>query len=40
MALHIIKVSEKKRSTKDANTYWALTPYGFRVMIGLKALRR
>lgn len=39
-ALHIIELSDKKRTIKDADTYWKLTPYGLRVMMHLKALRK
>ena len=40
IALRIIELSDRKRTIKDAETYWHLTPYGFRVMMNLKALRR
>lgn len=40
IALRIIEISDKKRTLKDTETYWHLTPYGFRVMMNLKALRR
>ena len=40
IALRIIEVSDRKRTVKDTETYWHLTPYGFRVMMNLKALRR
>jgi UDP-N-acetylglucosamine 2-epimerase len=40
IALRIIEVSDRKQSVKDTETYWHLTPYGFRVMMNLKALRR
>ena len=39
-ALHIIELSDKKRTIKDTDTYWKLTPYGLRVMMHLKALRK
>lgn len=39
-ALHIIELSDKKRTIKNADTYWKLTPYGLRVMMYLKALRK
>lgn len=39
-ALHIIELSDKKRAVKDTDSYWKLTPYGLRVMMHLKALRR
>ena len=40
IALGIIKPSAKKHSTTDANTYWTLTPYGNRLMMRLKALKK
>ena len=40
IALRIIEISDKKRTLKDTETYWHLTPYGFRVMMNLRALRR
>ena len=40
IALRIIELSDRKRTVKDTETYWHLTPYGFRVMMNLKALRR
>lgn len=40
IALRIIEVSDKKRTVKDTETYWHLTPYGFRVMMNLKALKK
>ena len=40
IALRIIELSDRKRTVKDTDTYWHLTPYGFRVMMNLKALRR
>lgn len=40
IALRIIEISDRKRTVKDTETYWHLTPYGFRVMMNLKALRR
>lgn len=40
IALRIIELSDRRRTIKDAETYWHLTPYGFRVMMNLKALRR
>ncbi len=40
IALRIIELSDRKRTVKDTETYWRLTPYGFRVMMNLKALRR
>ncbi len=39
-ALGMIKESDRKRSVKDTSTYWALTPYGDRMMVQLRALRR
>lgn len=40
IALNIIKLSERKRTAKDSGTYWTLTPYGYRLMMQLKALKR
>ena len=40
IALGIIKPSTKKHSTTDNNTYWTLTPYGNKVMMRLKALKK
>lgn len=40
IALHIIQISERKRTAKDTDTYWALTPYGYRLMMQLKALKK
>lgn len=40
IALRIIEISDRKRAVKDTETYWRLTPYGFRVMMNLKELRR
>ena len=40
IALGIIKPSSKKHSTTDVNTYWTLTPYGNRVMMRLKAIKK
>lgn len=39
-ALGLIQQSDKKRSVKDTATYWQLTPYGDRLMVQLRALRR
>ncbi|MCD0459944.1 DUF4062 domain-containing protein [Roseiconus lacunae] len=39
-ALGLIKESDRKRSVKDTSTYWTLTPYGDRMMVQLRALRR
>lgn len=39
-ALGLIRESDKKRSIKDTSTYWALTPYGDRLMVQLRALRK
>ncbi|MFA4987114.1 MAG: DUF4062 domain-containing protein [Candidatus Brocadiia bacterium] len=39
-ALGLIAKSDKKRSLKDSQTYWTLTPYGDSVMNKLRALRR
>lgn len=40
IALGIIKPSTKKHSTTDTSTYWTLTPYGNKVMMRLKALKK
>lgn len=40
IALCIMKISERKRTAKDTDTYWTLTPYGNKLMMQLKALRR
>lgn len=40
IALHIIQKSERKRISKDTDTYWTLTPYGNRLMMQLKALKK
>lgn len=40
IALGIIKASLKKHSTTDTNTYWTLTPYGNKVMMRLKAIKK
>jgi hypothetical protein len=39
-ALGLIRVSERKRSIQDRGAYWTLTPYGDRLMVQLRALRR
>ncbi len=39
-ALGLIQLSEKKRSTKDRETYWTLTPYGEYYMMQLLAIKR
>ena len=40
IALGIIKPSTKKHSTTDTNTYWTLTPYGNKMMMRLKAIKK
>ena len=40
IALGLIKQSNKKHSTTDVNTYWTLTPYGNKVMMRLKAIKK
>lgn len=40
IALQIIQKSDRKRTAKDTDTYWTLTPYGNRLMMQLKALKR
>jgi hypothetical protein len=37
-ALGLISESQKKRSIRDSDTYWQLTPYGDQVMVRLRAL--
>lgn len=39
-ALGLIVESDRKRSIKDTFTYWALTPYGDKLMVQLRALQR
>lgn len=39
-ALGLISKSQRQRSVKDTDTYWALTPYGDSVMTRLRAIRR
>jgi hypothetical protein len=39
-ALGLIRPSERKRSLNDTAAYWTLTPYGDRLMVQLRALRR
>ncbi len=39
-ALGLIKLSEKKRSATNTNTYWKLTPYGDYVMTQLLAIKK
>ena len=39
-ALGLIRESQRKRSIKDTAAYWTLTPYGDRLMVQLRALRR
>ena len=39
-ALGLIKENDKKRSIKDTGTYWALTAYGNKLMVQLRAIRR
>lgn len=39
-ALGLIKENDKKRSVKDTETYWILTPYGNTLMVQLRAIRR
>lgn len=40
VALGLIEKSDKKRSIKDSDTYWKLTPYGEKTMMSLKARRK
>lgn len=39
-ALGLMRESDRKRSLKDAGTYWTLTPYGDQLMVKLRALRK
>ena len=39
-ALGLIRESVKKRSVKDTNTYWKLTPWGDHLMTTLRAIRK
>lgn len=39
-ALGLIRESDRRRSVRDTATYWTLTPYGDRLMVQLRALRR
>jgi len=39
-ALGLIRESKRKRSVKDTETYWTLTPYGDYRMVQLRAIRR
>ena len=39
-ALGLITESQKKRSIKDTDTYWQLTPHGDQLMVQLRALHR
>jgi len=40
MALGLIRRSDRKRSVSDIGTYWALTPYGERRTIQLRAIKK
>jgi hypothetical protein len=40
IALGLIEKSDKKRSIKDTDVYWKLTPFGEKKMMGLKAIRK
>lgn len=40
LALHIIQESIKKRPVHDQQSYWTLTPYGKRLLIGSKAIKK
>ena len=39
-SLGIIEKSSKKHTASDSNTYWSLTPYGEKVILKLKAIRK
>jgi hypothetical protein len=39
-ALELIRENDRKRSVKDTDTYWTLTPYGNTLMVQLRAVRR
>lgn len=40
IALGLIKESTKKKSTSNVQVYWTLTPYGNKVMMQLKAIKK
>lgn len=40
IALGLIEKSERKRSIKDIDVYWTLTPYGENKMMSLKAIKK
>lgn len=40
MALGLIAESEKKKSSTNVQVYWSLTPYGHKVMMQLKAIKK
>jgi hypothetical protein len=40
VALGLIMKSDRRRSVRDAGTYWSLTPYGHTRLIQLRAIRR
>jgi len=40
IALGLIEKSEKKRSIKDTEVYWSITPFGENKMMSLKALKK
>lgn len=40
ITLHVIKESIKKRTVHDNQTYWTLTPYGNRLVLKERALRK
>ena len=40
IALGIMRESTKVHSTANTNVYWSLTPYGYRVMMTLKAIKK
>jgi len=39
-ALGLIQESERKRSIKDSSAYWTLTPYGDKIMVQLRAVKK
>lgn len=40
MALGLIKESNRKKSSGDKHSYWTLTPYGKKLMMKLKAIKK
>lgn len=40
IALGLIRESQKKKSAGNVQKYWALTPYGNKIMMQLKAIKK